>query len=386
MRGTTDNQDPSSPLATLGRSILSIRRDQVHAMESALEQHLASFQKLVSSHFLLLASSVDADHPLSLSWIQDLLAALLSCLDEFRTILFDTGSGGSLSKPPLERMISEFLDRSVKVLDVCNAVRDGIEQIRLWHKNLEIVTCALNSKSRLGEGPVRRARKALTDLTILMLDDKDAGSLFAQRNRSFGRHNKDHRHPPGHSRSLSWSVSRSWSAARQLQAIVHNLTPPRNNDIVATGGLAVPVYTMSSVLLFAMCALVAAIPCQDRGLPTHFFVPRHFSWAGSILSLHDRIVEESRRRDRRNSCGLLKEIYQMEHCTRHLTDLVDGIQFPLTEERESEVRQAVQELMQVCDAFKNGLDPLERQVREVFHRIVRARTEGLDCLEKFHNS
>ncbi|CBI18207.3 unnamed protein product, partial [Vitis vinifera] len=151
-------------------------------------------------------------------------------------------------------------------------------------------------------------------------------------------------------------VSRSWSAARQLQAIGNNLAAPRANEIVASRGLAVAVFTMSSVF-----------------------------WAAPMQSLHDRIIEESRRRDRRNACGLLKEIHQIEKCTRHMNELADSVQFPLTEEREAEVRQRVQELGQVCQTIKAGLDPLERQVREVFHRIVRSRTEGLDTLGRANN-
>jgi len=38
------------------------------------------------------------------------------------------------------------------------------------------------------------------------------------------------------------------------------------------------------------------------------------------------------------------------------------------------------ELMRVCEALRNGLDPLERQVREVFRKIMACRTEGLDYL------
>ena len=53
---------------------------------------------------------------------------------------------------------------------------------------------------------------------------------------------------------------------------------------------------------------------------------------------------------------------------------------PFTGEREAEVREAAAELTTVCAAMKDGLDPLERQVREVFHRIVRSRMEGLDSL------
>lgn len=52
----------------------------------------------------------------------------------------------------------------------------------------------------------------------------------------------------------------------QLQAIRNNLIAPRGNEIVASNGLAVPVFTMDLVLLFLMWAITAAIPCEDHGL------------------------------------------------------------------------------------------------------------------------
>ncbi|CAN1175857.1 Protein ROH1 [Linum perenne] len=384
----TDFQGTS---AAFGRAILSLRRDQVHSMDGhgssqVLENQLEAFQKLVGDRFLDL-SSVRSDDLLSLPWIQKLLDAFLCCQEEFRLIL--SKNKGHVSKAPLDRLVNEFYERSVKALDLCNAIRDGIEQIREWKKLLEIVLCALDNNQRLlGEGHFRRAKKALIDLSISMLDDKDSstgGAMSSHRNRSFGRQggssSREHHHRGiGHFRSLSWSVSRSWSAARQLQAIGNNVVPPRANEVVATSGLAIAVFTMNSVLLFVMWVLVAAIPCQDRGLQVHFSIPRHFSWGAPISSMLERVLEESRKRDRKNACGLLREIYQMDKCCRVLTDLADSVQFPLAEEKEREVRQKVQELGQICDDFKEGLNPLERQVREVFHRIVHSRTEGLHSL------
>ncbi|XP_039041911.1 uncharacterized protein LOC120180693 [Hibiscus syriacus] len=110
-------------------------------------------------------------------------------------------------------------------------------------------------------------------------------------------------------RLVSWNVSRSWSASRQLQAIGSNLVAPRANEIVATNGLEMLTYTMGIVLLFLMWALMAAIPCQDRGLQVQFYLPMQFSWAATILSLLGKIMEESRKKDRKNSCGLLMEIH-----------------------------------------------------------------------------
>uniref|UniRef100_A0A5B6YQB8 Uncharacterized protein n=1 Tax=Davidia involucrata TaxID=16924 RepID=A0A5B6YQB8_DAVIN len=385
---STDNHS-SVPFASFRRSILSIRSDQVHSMEAnhdsnSRDSELESFQKQVSDRFHDL-SAVTADEFLSISWIRKLLDVFLSCQEEFRVILCNNKL--QLSKPPLDRLITEFFERSIKALDICNATRDGIEKIRLWQKHLEIVLCALDSRQRvIGEGQFRRARKALMDLALLMLDEKESGSVFSNRNRSFGRHNntsKDHHHR--HSRSLSWSVSRSWSAAKQIQSIANNLVPPRGNEMMATHGLALPVFMMSSVIMLVLWALVAAIPCQDRGLQTHFSIPRQFSWGNPLLLLHDRIIEESKKRERRNSNGLLREIYQIEKCVRHLTDLVDSAQFPLMEEQKEEMAQRVQELAVVFDVCKVGLDPLERQVREVFHKIMNCRTEGIEFVNRANN-
>jgi len=369
-------------------SVLNLRGVQVHSMEgSSLEQELDLFQKHVTERFLEL-SSVESGELLSLSWVRKLLDSFLCCQEEFR-VIFHNHRAQVLKHPPLDRMVGEFFERGVKALDVCNAIRDGIEQIRQWQKLLEIVICALDQKRSIGEGQFRRAKKALVDLAIGMLDDKESNSSgsIAHRNRSFGRNNngsRDHHHSNnqhnsfGHFRSLSWSVSRNWSAARQLQAIGNNLSPPKANDLVATNGLALPIYTMSSILVFVMWALVAAIPCQDRGLGIHFSVPRQYLWAAPVVALHERIVEESKKRERKNTSGLLKEIHQIEKCARVINELADSVQFPLSEKTGEEVRQRVQDVSRVCEALKDGLDPMERQVREVFHRIVRSRTEGLD--------
>ncbi|EYU36842.1 hypothetical protein ABFS82_14G305300 [Erythranthe guttata] len=389
---TTDLHEPSSSssFSGFGFSILSRRRDQVHSMESThgantgQEVELEFFQKQVADRFQDLASA-DSDELLSIPWLRKLLDAFLSCQEEFRVIVLNNKT--LLSKPPMDRYIADFYERSVKALDVCNAIRDGIEQIRQWQKHLEIVLCALDNQRIIGEGQFRRAKKALVDLAIGMLDEKDSNTtLGSNRNRSFGRNNVQKESKSlGHFRSLSWSVSRSWSAARQLQAISNNLVAPRANEIMSTNGLNLAVFTMNYVLLFVMWALVAAIPCQDRGLQTHFYVSKQFLWAGPILSLHERILEESKKRDRRNACGLLKEIHEVEKCARHLNELTDSVQFPMTEDKEREVKQRVQEVGVVYEAIKYGLDPFEREVRDVFHRIVRSRTEGLDSVGRANN-
>uniref|UniRef100_A0A2N9FUK5 R3H domain-containing protein n=1 Tax=Fagus sylvatica TaxID=28930 RepID=A0A2N9FUK5_FAGSY len=332
----TDYQASSASFnVNVGRSILNLRRDQIHSMEADLELELEAFQRQVTERFADLCTA-GVEDLLSLPWLRQLLDSFLCCQEEFRVILFNHRA--LLCRSPMDRLVSEYLERSVKALDVCNAIRDGIEQIRQWQKLIEIVLCALDNQNHktLGEGQIRRAKKALIDLSIAMLDEKDSNSnaaaIAAHRNRSFGRNN------------ASGSSSSSSN---------HN---NHRNELVASNGLAVSVFTMNWVLLLTMWALVAAIPCQDRGLQVHFYIPRQLVWAGPVLSVHERILEESKKRDRRNACGLLKEIHQIEKCTRLLSELPDSLHFPIMEEKEAEVRHKVQELSHVYLAIKEGLD------------------------------
>ncbi|KAL6492959.1 hypothetical protein OROGR_032718 [Orobanche gracilis] len=391
----TDYQDSSSSSSSSHSSfrfsLSSRRHGQIHSMEptsneaAVPETELEAFQRQVAARFHDLSKS---DELLSIRWIRKLLDTFLCCQEEFRVIIFNNKS--ILNKPPMYRYIHDYFERSIKALDVCNAIRDGIEQIRQWQKLLEIVLCALDSERSLSEGQFRRAKKALIDLALAMIDEKESETtnVGAFRNRSFGRHQQKEPKPlAGHFRSLSWSVSRSWSAARQLQALSSNLLGPRPNEMISTNGLNVAVFTMNYVLLFVMWALVAAIPCQDRGLQTNFYVARQYVWAGPILSLHERILEESKRRDRRNACGLLREICGIERCARIMNEVTDWVRhYPLTEEKENEVRSRVREVGLVYEGIKEGLDPLERSVREVFHRIVRIRNDGLDSLGRVNSN
>ncbi|KAM0036296.1 hypothetical protein Hdeb2414_s0014g00424731 [Helianthus debilis subsp. tardiflorus] len=387
----TSTSSSSKSFKVFGRAVLGFGGDhtQVHSEEvknepkSLQDRELDEFQNQVFSRFNPLSAS-SADDFLSIDWMCKLLDAFVACLEDFKLVLLNNEN---VSKPPLDRLLMEFYDRNIKALDICNAVRDGIEKVRVWNKHLEIVSSASDSKQRnaMSEWQFRRARKALNDLAILMLDDhKDSGSVSSHRNRSFGRPNKgkdvNQQRKPGHSRSLSWSVSNSWSANRQLQSISNGLVQPRVNDIPQHFGLANCVFTMGFVLMFVLWNVVAAIPCQDRGV-FNFSVPRQYTWSAPLFLIQTRVLEESKKRERKNSPGLLSEIYQMEKSINLVSDLIDSAhQFPLTEEEQKEVREGIQELSLVSNSCKNGLDILDRQLRDVFRKIMSCRTEGLATL------
>ncbi|KAJ8764906.1 hypothetical protein K2173_010371 [Erythroxylum novogranatense] len=372
----------------LGR--ISIRRNQVMSMEGNHEQELQDldlFQKHVSDRFAaLLSSPEDLPHEplLSISWLRKLMDVFLCCEAEFKAVLITGRDPTQISKPPLDRLIPEFLERAVKVLDICNAVSSGVDSVRQCQKFAEIAVSALETKP-MGDGQVKRARKALTSLlSAITSDDRDNNHFKStERAWSFGRRvnqggfRKDK--PAGSFRSLSMVVAKNWSAAKQIQSMFSNLVAPRGAE---STGLASPVYVMSVVMVFVMWALVAAIPCQERsGLSTHFQIPRQLTWAQSMIGLLEKIGEEWKKKEKKGSAGLLEEVQRMEKLGQSLIEFADGFHFPGEAEKLEDAATQVAELADICMRMEEGLVPLQQQIREVFHRVVRSRREVVELLE-----
>lgn len=188
----------------------------------------------------------------------------------------------------------------------------------------------------------------------------------------------------GQFRPLTWPAAKSWSAAKQIQTMSSNLAAPRNAD---ASGLAMPIYIMSTVLVFSMWALVAAIPCQERnGLSNHLPIPKQVGWAQPISGLVEKIGEDWKKREKKGNAGLMEEVQRMEKVAQSLVDFSDSFVFPMEEEKAAEVAALVAELKDVCEKMEEGLRPLQHQVREVFHKVVRSRGEVLDIVEQIGKS
>lgn len=355
--------------------------NQVYSMESFsefdvhLDNELKSFQHQVFNQFKTLSESHD-DEFLSLNWLSKLLDAFIACHQEFKTIL--TKHKVDFTKPPLDESLKELLNKSIKSLDVCNAICYGIEKMKYWHKYLEIVSSALNSEYKIliSQGQFRRSRKALIDLYNIMYDDsKDSRWFSSSKLKSLK--SKDLNRDKWLSKSLSWSVHSSWSTSKQLQSM------EKAHEITNTCGLANVVFTMNFVNLFVLWVLMAATPSQDKCLHTNISIPRHFLWSTPFSLIYVRIMDEFKKRDSKNNVGLLKENYQMEKSIHFVANLVDyAHDFSLTQEQRAKVELGVNEVELVNDAYEKWLHPLECQVRLVFREIMSIRLEGLEILTK----
>ncbi|KAK1374850.1 hypothetical protein POM88_031043 [Heracleum sosnowskyi] len=358
---------------------ISIRRNQVVSMTDHNTElpDFDFFQNKVSDILAGIVPGVgQSDAVLSVAWFRKLLDVFLCCETEFKVVVLMGRDPAQLSKAPMDRVLQEYMDRVVKALDICNAVTHAVDLVRHWQQLAEIGVEALQQRP-IGGGHVRRAKKALNSLVMSMNfdDEYKCNAKSADRAWSFGRRGTPAaaaaplRNQSSNFRSLSFPFSNSWSSAKQIQLMSANMVVPRGGD---AGGLALPVYIMSSIMVFTMWALVAAFPCQDRnGLPAHLPIGKPMGWAEPIVLMQEKIGEEWKKQDKMN-VGLLEESQRLEKVAVFLVDY----DFSTEGEMEDEMAEKVAELAEICGKMDEGLGALEQGVREVFHSLAKSRTEN----------
>ncbi|PKU72015.1 Protein BPS1, chloroplastic [Dendrobium catenatum] len=327
---------------------MSLRRHQVASLEPSSEEELHLLDLLhtrLTDSLQSLLPSPDSKTPslsltLSLAFLHKLLDALLACESDFKSLLLLILSRNPslISRPPLDRAISDFLDRAVKSLDLCNAVSLSLHSLRHWSRHADIAASALHRPGPPFTPPqINRARRALSKL-----------------------------------------MCRICSAKKHLQAVAAGLSTPRSGESGSSSVLALAVHTISTLLHFSMWMMVASFPCGSGEVQPPPPIPtatRHMPWALALSRLHEKIGEDMRRERKVGgllvSAGMLEETLALERISRELLKLASN---------GEELEAAAAELAISSGKLDEGLGPFERKVREVFHRLVRCREEVIRCL------
>ncbi|XP_040376915.1 protein ROH1-like [Oryza brachyantha] len=387
--------EPPPPTGMGFLGLLSFRRSAtaVASFDPAQDdelQVLDALQAHVADRLAALSSSVSGSQAplLSLAFLSKLLDAVLSSDEAFREVLGIGPVAAALSRPPADRLAVDLLDRAVKTLDILNAVSLTLASLRGSHR------AALTAASCLLAPPLHRAHFGRARRAISRLFP-DAAKLAAAPSPTCRT---------GAGRALSFSVSRNWSSSRHVNAMAAHLAPPPQSPSAASAGagcgLGLALYTMSSVLVFCMWALVAAVPCQDRASAASnppVAPPKQVQWAAPMSALQERIADEWRKKDKKGSSsglaamtGLLAEMQAVERAARELSSLLEEVAeeeeeeelvMGVREQRADDVVERAQALAAACHALEEGLAPLERQVRAVFHRVVASRGEVMRIME-----
>lgn len=72
----------------------------------------------------------------------------------------------------------------------------------------------------------------------------------------------------------------------------------------------------------------------------------------------------------------------MEKIGLSLLEFTERFRFPAEEVEAEEVAEKVDEMDEICRGMEVGLEDLQRQVREVFHGLVRSRLEIVSLVDQ----
>ncbi|KAG0502143.1 hypothetical protein HPP92_002215 [Vanilla planifolia] len=364
---------PSSASSTPFRGFtgISLRRHQVASEEEVhqldlLHSHLADYLKSLLQSPAAASDSKSLSPPpaaaattLSLPFLHKLLDALLTCQADFKSLLLLVLSQNPslVSRPSIDRTVSDLVDRAVKVLDLCNAVSISLQSLRHWSRHADIVASALHRPGSPSIPPqLTRAQRALSKLLLSSPSCFNASSSTSRR------------------------MCRICSATKHLYGLTSGLSATRGGDSGSAAVLGLAVHTISSLLHFTMWVMVNSFPCGEEAMPPLPPVPsaaRQMPWAATMAALHDRIAEEVRKERKEVgmpvTAGMLAETVAVKRSGRKVMEKVNSGDTP---------EEAAEELAAATRKLEEGLGPFERKLREVFHRFVRWREEVLRCLDE----
>lgn len=378
---SSDHHSSSSLLASIGNFLHSFHptTTPTHPLPSD------DFDSVLSQRLSMLLPDEGSSF-VSLSSLSHSMAALLATQTDLKSLL-----PPPLSRAPLShiKMMDEFVDRSVKLLDVCNSIREHISEVEGWRVLLEVVLQSLGSKRGCpNKGKLRRASKVLAELQQRMeMEGEGEAELILTHNSSrFGsRRAANVLNEPQRWRSCPASSSASQShLSRQLQAMGASLTPPKLSAADVEENLCAAIYALNVVSIFFLSTILAAFPTSGKSYIVGFSHPRNFLWASPLLQLQDHVSEETRKRGKKSGNGRLWELDQVFSIVRRLSEITGWVlsseEFPLSNSTQEEIRHLVKQLRQHVEELDRDLKPLHDQIREFHKRLIDSRTVVLDRL------
>lgn len=327
---------------------------------------------------------------ITLSSLTQAMAVVLLTEEDLRTLI----------PPPAQAqitLITEFLERSIKLIDVCNAIIEQISEVQQWNTLLEVVIQSLgDSKGSFNAGHIRRAKKAMGELHCLW------GAAEGQE--EMAGHVHPHLHPSlrvtphrcaGESQisnqleTLTLNRPKRWLSrngntgslfepARQLRAVASGLVAPKwsGGDVDESFGAA--VHALNIISVFFLSTTMAALPNSGKSSTITINHPGSFLWVSYFLSMQEKVQDEVRK-GKRTKNGNLWELGQIFSIIKRLTEVTEPAhEFPLPEDVREEIRNLVKQLRQYVEELDRDLQCLHDQMAELHNRLRSSRVGLLD--------
>lgn len=292
---------------------------------------------------------------INLSWMQLAMGVLSATHADLKSLITD------LQFPVTEwdeKWMDEYLDDTVKLLDICLALNVEISKLEHFQLLVHYVLHLLDfSDGVWSNDKLFRAKGSLQELKEKMAL-KGKNGVNSQRNSKIENCSVILQRM---SKSLQFGKVKSSSKGRVFLRAM---------------------YGVKATTIF-LCSVVASSLSGHPGPLIELRVPDQFLWSTAFTRLQRRINGEIKRCFASDRVLVVKELEMLDAAIKNVhpiveslspADIVDGT------EKVEQIRIAIQELQQSVQLLAQGLDPLSKQVNDFFHVILSGRNALLDSL------
>lgn len=255
------------------------------------------------------------------------------------------------------KWLDEYLDDSVKLLDVCNALKEAVEDIKNYQVFVELALHALERES-MGEAQLRRAKNALGRCTEV-LKRRDEENHLGQRR----------------------------SKLENCSSMLRRMGEKLNQEDASKGNFYKVIYAAQVTTIFICGVLTAALSFKPRRPLSTISVAGQSAWTFSLSSLQQRVKDQVEKKKAKGAMAVLEELDKADFALRCLQERVEKLlntkAFPLSTDHIGEVNQLLGSLRRCSMELTQGLEPLELHIREVFKVLIASRMALLDIYTHF---
>lgn len=285
------------------------------------------------------------------------------------------------------RMMEEFLEGSIKLLDVCRAIKEQIWDVENSLGMLHLVLSCLSAKN-LHESQVARAQSALGEM-LHHMEGNEGIAPPVNRYCSFRMRCND-LPPNAPQRRRSWhgsarsSVQPNMPPLGQLHALGSLLSIPKVAGADAEENLYAAIYTLNILSIFFLGIFSASLPSSSKVYVASLVPPRSFPWASPLAHLQEKVQEELNGRSKKsNGFGGVWELDQIATILKRLFELIEGEHVSLGDKSREEIKNLAKQLRQHVEEVDREIGLFYAQLMNFHNGIISSRMAILDVLTKF---
>lgn len=327
-----------------------------------LNQVLKAFETALAERLELLKLNKPKDF-IDLTWMRQAMEALCTLHSDLRSLVAEL-------RFPIakwdQKWIDQYLDDTVKLLDICIASNAEISWLDHRHLIVQYVLHLLNSSDGMpSSDKLFRAKDHLQELMgETKVKEKNGASQTNRKIENCAAILK------GMSKSLHLRKVKSSGKGRVLLRAM---------------------YGVKATTIF-ICSILVSVFAGSPGPLVDLSIPDQFLWTASFMTLQQELNEEIRGGFATGRVTVLKELESLDAAVKNVHSTIQMLSldlpagnkggFQITEgsEQAEQIRQPVQELQQSAGLLSQGLDPLTKQVNEFFQVILKGRNALLDSL------